>query len=241
MLSLASSTTSRYCERDCKTWYENAMTRLPRRVPQWSHSKRASVEGSKISRSILPNSPNDLRLPGRSAEGTAAPPGAGHRGRITPRHLGANEIGQVLAVAQRVLAHIRNDGGLFLGRGRRNGRGRGFGRDRLGRHQVFRPVSQRLKRLQGLGPDAVALQLFDGAVVQAFGEFHLGEVFRHFAVRLLPLLDELLGGLNKADQLPHGQSLGRGGERNHEHGSQKTVTHTYPYLLMTYGGRPGYR
>jgi hypothetical protein len=89
--------------------------------------------------------------------------------------------------------------------------------------------------------DAGALHLFDGAIVQAFRESHLGEVFRHFAIRLLPLLDEPLGGLDKADQLPHGKSLGRGGERNREHGSQKTVTHTYPYLLMTYGGRPGYR
>jgi len=98
-----------------------------------------------------------------------------------------------------------------------------------------------LKRLQSLRPDAVALQFFDDAVVQAFREFHLGEVFRQLAIRLLLLFDELLGGLNKADQLPQGQGLGRRDQAEPEHASQKTVTHIFPYLLMTYGGRLGYR
>jgi len=48
---------------DRDTWYENAMTGFLRSVPQWSHSKRASVPGSKISRNMLPNSPNDLLPP----------------------------------------------------------------------------------------------------------------------------------------------------------------------------------
>src|SRR5262249_23521743 len=92
----------------------------------------------------------------------------------------------------------------------------------------------------GVGTDfAVALDLFDGAIVQPLGELDVGEISGKLAIGHLSFGNQFFRRLEKRDQLFDRQRLAHRGEANREKSSQQTGTHIWYFLRDGEGGDRG--
>ena len=119
---------------------------------------------------------------------------------VTACHLGANVIGQIVGVVERLLFNLVQNFLLLDGTRRGNHNRRGLGRGRGSDLQRCTGGADLPQRGNGQAAGAGALQVFHGLVVQPVGDLDASDKIGDLFIRVV-LLN---GGFDEGDQLRDG-------------------------------------